>query len=329
MASSTHVAPHLAREAQKQQALDMLQGKELPAPDAPAQDAPVAADAPIAAPAPAQDAPVADAPAQDAPVAPAPAQEYVPVSEFQRLAEEHRLLRRKILEERPPAEVPDQMAAEAKRAIEQRDYDALKRMGLTLNEWADAELKDNEDPTGAAVRNVTRQVQELQQQLAATREELQRREQAAQEQAQRQAYADTMTDIQQALDGDPELRLLSLAGREKDVYNVIAQYAAHTLQTEGQAKYLPPEQAARYVLQREAQRLEALFQHAKQLPQYQQYFATPAAQPAAQQPAAPPVPGVQVAPQQLSGSEPPRTLTREERREALIQQLVAAQHRQG
>lgn len=319
----SEVAPHIERQERKQAAMDALAGHALPITDeepAPTEAAPVE---PTEAPQPPENA----SSGTPSPEVSAQQPQYVPASEFQRLAAAHRQLRQELLERsRPVAQTTDDAAARAKKAIEERDYATLQQMGLDLNEWADATLKDTEDPTAAAVRQLKRELGQVTKQLSTTQQELQKRQQreaAARLETQKQ---EIFQDIRETLDSDPSLKLLSLAGREADVYNVMGQYAAETQRTYGKAEYLPPAQAAKVVLQREEQRLQQLFDHARTLPQYASRFAAP--EPAQPAPSASsssaPAPGVSIS-NQGGGSEPPRELSREERKAQILRQLVNSQ----
>lgn len=236
----------------------------IPSPNA--NDTPPAEAAP--APPPAPEAPPADGPPPEAPPTDAPPQVDPRLAQI--LQREGQLVaRERAIKERE--EKYRQMREEA----EQWRQDPIKtaeKYGASFDTWlshyGSGEQQDQTRPGATVPPEIQAELEEgrkFRQQYQERQDQEAKRKQEADYQAMR---TEKLNQINQFLENDPTFKMLHLAGAAENVYHVMEQHALQTANDFDGAKWLPPEQAAKQVLEWARPRLEATVKGLVGLPEF-------------------------------------------------------------
>ena len=194
-----------------------------------------------------------------------------------RLQEQFQTLARrsKALRDREDAIKKETAELERLRKMEERlkakDYSVAQEYGLSLDEWSEKWLQEQ----GEEVNPVTQKLREQEKIIAELREWKQSQEQQRESEETRKAReeverarADFKAQIDERLAKSDEFKVLTAAGLQQEVFNVIDAHAARTRQEFGTPHILEVEEAAQYVQKYWVPKLKETFRALAELPDF-------------------------------------------------------------
>lgn len=229
---------------------------------------------------------------------------------------------RELFSRTQPAAAPavDPYAAEIARAVREKDYDALQRHGVSLDEWNKRVIGEN--PLETAFVKQQREIEELRKWKAQQESERQTWEQQQQQRARDQELDRVRSDISVELEKTPQGKLLTKLGGVSKVMDKITQYAWETQRVWGRAELLDIREAVKLVQEEQRSQLVELAREFSAVPEIQTALAPPKPKTPAPRRVAP----TSITSGQVSGVAPARAQTAEERRARALAVMTQQQN---